>query len=250
MTDRSGLKLTDGSDPGDSTKTERLITSTVNGRPVFKVMAELPMALTLKNTLVLRNGRNNLYFKCKRNFNVSRKISRLNGVKDFKTCCSSSNSGSRHTKIEENQLVTSRRNLVISSSGIAVTSILSGLPTYAAVTETQQVPALGQITIPPLPSGSSVELSILDKCGLGVSVYPDFVYHPVGGGGIAKAEDADERRIHVAFDIEKLSIPSVEFSTTSLLGVPLPPPLKIDIVPSKLEGYIDRVSGQVNCCAR
>eukprot|EP00897_Mesotaenium_endlicherianum_P002622 jgi/Mesen1/2388/ME000157S01525 len=101
------------------------------------------------------------------------------------------------------------------------------------------------LQLPACPEGSTVRLSILGKCGLGVSVYPDFVYNPMGGGGEGTATDVGDGRIFIKFDPRTVKIPAVEGSTTTLLGVPLPPPIRIDILPERLEGFIERATGKV-----
>lgn len=82
-------------------------------------------------------------------------------------------------------------------------------------------------------------------CGLGVSRYPDFVYNAEGGGGSGKAEKMEDGRWDVQFDAAEVSIPDVGFHTTTLLGIPLPPPIRIQIVPDSLEGTVDRSTGKV-----
>lgn len=83
-------------------------------------------------------------------------------------------------------------------------------------------------------------------CGLGVSRYPDFVYNAEGGGGSGKAEKMEDGRWQVRFDAAEVSIPDVGFRTTTLLGIPLPPPIRIQIVPDSLEGIVDRSTGKVS----
>ncbi|CAM6099878.1 unnamed protein product [Calypogeia fissa] len=90
-----------------------------------------------------------------------------------------------------------------------------------------------------------VELRTLKGCGLGVARYPDFVYNAEGGGGTGKAEQLADGRIYVHFDAEGLYIPAVCFDTTTILGLPLPPGLKIEVVPKTLEGYVEKSTGKV-----
>eukprot|EP00850_Spirogloea_muscicola_P023919 SM000407S15246 [mRNA] locus=s407:43228:44375:+ [translate_table: standard] len=115
----------------------------------------------------------------------------------------------------------------------------------AAASRCPVLPDVAATPLPQCPEGSTVSLSIGGDCGLGVSVYPDFVYRPVGGGGEGTATDCDGGRIAVTFDAATLNIPSVTSGTTSLLGVPLPPPLRIDIRPQSLSGFVDRDTGKV-----
>lgn len=91
----------------------------------------------------------------------------------------------------------------------------------------------------------SVLLRTTKGCGLGVSRYPDFVYNAEGGGGRGKAVKMEDGRWSVKFDAAEVNIPDVGFRTTTLLGIPLPPPIKIEIVPEFLEGIVDRDTGKV-----
>lgn len=90
-----------------------------------------------------------------------------------------------------------------------------------------------------------VVLRTTKGCGLGVSRYPDFVYNAEGGGGSGKAEQLEDGRWHVEFNAAEVNIPDVGYATTTLLGIPLPPPIRIQIVPDSLEGIVDRNSGKV-----
>jgi hypothetical protein len=49
----------------------------------------------------------------------------------------------------------------------------------------------------------------------------------------------------VDFDVASLYIPAMSSATTRFLGLPLPPFLKIEILPEALHGSIDRTTGQV-----
>ena len=91
-----------------------------------------------------------------------------------------------------------------------------------------------------------VELRTTRGCGLGVSRYPDFVYNAEGGGGSGKAVKMEDGRWRVQFDPAEVNIPDVGFHTTTLLGIPLPPPIRIQIVPESLEGVVDRETGKVS----
>jgi hypothetical protein len=91
-----------------------------------------------------------------------------------------------------------------------------------------------------------VELRTTRGCGLGVSRYPDFVYNAEGGGGSGKAVKLEDGRWRVHFDAAGVTIPDVGFHTTTLLGIPLPPPIRIQIVPDSLEGVVDLETGKVS----
>ncbi|EFJ21511.1 hypothetical protein SELMODRAFT_106927 [Selaginella moellendorffii] len=99
---------------------------------------------------------------------------------------------------------------------------------------------------PASSAAKSVKLETLSGCKLGIAWYPDFAYNADGGGGSAcSVEDLERGRLAVRFDPSSVSIPALSFSTTKLLGLPLPPPLRIEIKPQALEGVIDRHSGKV-----
>uniref|UniRef100_A0A0D9VJG9 Uncharacterized protein n=1 Tax=Leersia perrieri TaxID=77586 RepID=A0A0D9VJG9_9ORYZ len=93
-----------------------------------------------------------------------------------------------------------------------------------------------------------VEFRTRDGCGLGISRYPDFTYNAQGGRGVGVGDGsgADSGTVLVEFDVASLYIPAMSGATTKFLGLPLPPFLKIDILPEALGGSIDCTSGQVD----
>ncbi|CAI7792944.1 unnamed protein product [Closterium sp. NIES-54] len=142
----------------------------------------------------------------------------------------------------------SRRSLVALSSAALTTSLLAPPSTSASPDSTSL--SLGPAVIPPCPPGSTVEIQIGDNCGLGVAIYPDFSYSPggvAGGGGSGTATDLTDGsdRVEIVFDPQTLNIPPLRYDTTRFLGLPLPPPLKIDIAPAALRGYLERSTGKV-----
>ncbi len=90
-----------------------------------------------------------------------------------------------------------------------------------------------------------MELHTHNGCGLGVSRFPDFVYNAEGGGGSGRAIQLPDGCWQVKFEASDINIPTVGYETTTLMGVPLPPPLRIDVIPETLEGIIDKASGKV-----
>lgn len=96
----------------------------------------------------------------------------------------------------------------------------------------------------------TVKFRTLSACKLGISIYPDFEYNAEGGKGtgsgakVAESNLSDE--VSVSFDLETLYIPPLKSATTRFLGLPLPPFLKIDIVPELFSGSINQESGQVD----
>uniref|UniRef100_A0ACD5Z5T5 Uncharacterized protein n=1 Tax=Avena sativa TaxID=4498 RepID=A0ACD5Z5T5_AVESA len=94
-----------------------------------------------------------------------------------------------------------------------------------------------------------VEFLTRDGCRLGISRYPDFAYNAQGGRGVGAGRGASgsaDAAVLVDFDVETLYIPAMSGATTRFLGLPLPPFLKIDILPEVLRGSIDRTTGQVD----
>lgn len=102
----------------------------------------------------------------------------------------------------------------------------------------------------PETDAQSVKFKTLGGCKLGISRYPDFEYNADGGTGTGterKIGDGDSNgEISVGFDVKTLYIPPLMSATTRFLGLPLPPFLKIDIVPELFEGIINQKSGQVD----
>lgn len=102
----------------------------------------------------------------------------------------------------------------------------------------------------PKPDVYTVNFKTLGGCKLGISRYPDFEYNAQGGTGTGtctKAKDSsDLNTVSVSFDMKTLYIPPLTSGTTKFLGLPLPPLLKIDIVPELFQGTIDQDSGKVD----
>ncbi|XP_059629365.1 uncharacterized protein LOC132271886 [Cornus florida] len=102
----------------------------------------------------------------------------------------------------------------------------------------------------PKTDSYSVKFETLSGCKLGISRYPDFEYNAEGGRGTGTGtkiiDDDFDGEISVCFDLKALYIPPLMSSTTRFLGLPLPPFLKIHIVPELLQGRIDRESGKVD----
>ncbi|KAM1183634.1 hypothetical protein COP2_001948 [Malus domestica] len=96
----------------------------------------------------------------------------------------------------------------------------------------------------------TVNFKTLSACKLGIARYPDFEYNAEGGAGTGSATEVTESNsngdVLVSFDIGRLYIPPLESATTKFLGLPLPPFLKIDIVPEFFSGSINPESGQVD----
>lgn len=91
---------------------------------------------------------------------------------------------------------------------------------------------------------NQIGMRSLESSQLAVSVYPTFTYDASGGGGIAQAQDLGGGRLHVTFDADTLYIPDVNYKTAKFMGAPMVPPFRIKIKPVKLEGEINRSTGE------
>ena len=94
---------------------------------------------------------------------------------------------------------------------------------------------------------SQLQLTTLDGCGLAIGGYPRFRYDASGGTGLASLGPLGGDGFQsVRFETSSLQIPDLEFGTTRVLGLPLPPGLRIAIVPERLEGSLNASSGAVH----
>ncbi len=96
-------------------------------------------------------------------------------------------------------------------------------------------------------------LHTLAGCGLVIGAYPRFRYDARGGVGVGWLAEGDGTGSHaLRFDPAALQIPPLHWRTTRFLGLPLPPGLGITIHPQRLEGSLDRATGEValRFCAR
>ena len=102
------------------------------------------------------------------------------------------------------------------------------------------------LQLPP-PILACLHLITEARCGLAIGPYPRFRYDASGGGGIAELEEGGEgggwQTIH--FDPAQLSIPALSWRNTRVLGLPLPPGLRIAIEPEQLQGQWHPSSGEV-----
>ncbi|KAI4378126.1 hypothetical protein MLD38_015654 [Melastoma candidum] len=97
-----------------------------------------------------------------------------------------------------------------------------------------------------------VDFKTMGACKLGIARYPDFEYDARGGTGkgtglalqLSSKDENDE--IPVSFNLETVYIPPLMSTTTKFLGLPLPPFLRIDIIPELFQGSIGRESGKVD----
>ncbi|XP_009787381.1 uncharacterized protein LOC107770827 [Nicotiana tabacum] len=135
------------------------------------------------------------------------------------------------------------------SRHISSFSSLQLKPRISIISSQQQPQSAGAVTETTIPRTGTynVDFKTFEACKLGISRYPDFVYNAKGGSGTGtgkRIESSDE--IAVDFDLEKLYIPPLTSATAKFLGLPLPPFLKIDVVPELLRGYVNQETGKVN----
>ena len=91
-----------------------------------------------------------------------------------------------------------------------------------------------------------MKLKSLDGCRLKIGKYPAFTYNADGGGGTAMfLPSQNNHLLHISFSSKTFSIPPLTSRTTKFLSLPLPPGLKIEMSMDKLEGTIDKKSGEV-----
>jgi len=80
-----------------------------------------------------------------------------------------------------------------------------------------------------------VTLRVWDTSELAVSIYPRFQYNAIGAGGPGVILKQEGTRKTVRFNAEELQIPDLDFQSARVLGIPIPPPLRIKITTKILE---------------
>ena len=91
-----------------------------------------------------------------------------------------------------------------------------------------------------------MELKSLKGCRLTIGSYPPFSYNASGGGGKGTLLPSKKNNIvYLSFASKTFSIPPLTSQNTKFLSLPLPPGLKIEMSMDKLEGTIDKSSGEV-----
>jgi len=91
-----------------------------------------------------------------------------------------------------------------------------------------------------------MQLKSLEGCRLKIGSYPPFDYDASGGGGEATLLPSQKNNIlYLIFSSKTFSIPPLTSQTTKFLSLPLPAGLKIEMFMDKLEGTIDKNSGEV-----
>ena len=91
-----------------------------------------------------------------------------------------------------------------------------------------------------------MQMKSLKGCQLKIGSYPAFTYNASGGGGKAIVLPSKQNNpLNVSFLSKNFSIPPLTSRTTKFLSLPFPPGLKIEMSMDKLEGTIDKNSGEV-----
>tara|TARA_B100000579_G_scaffold358784_1_gene315278 strand:- start:365 stop:895 length:531 start_codon:yes stop_codon:yes gene_type:complete len=91
-----------------------------------------------------------------------------------------------------------------------------------------------------------MQLKSLEGCRLKIGSYPPFIYNAYGGGGKATLlSNQKDNILYIRFSSNTFSIPPLTSQTTKFLSFPLPPGLKIKMSMDKLEGTIDKNSGEI-----
>lgn len=91
---------------------------------------------------------------------------------------------------------------------------------------------------------TSLQLHTQAGCGLAIGRYPRFRYDAGGGSGRATCSPEGDT-VELVFDPAELRIPPLNWRTTRVLGLPLPPGLQIAIEPLTLAGQLVPASGAV-----
>ena len=91
-----------------------------------------------------------------------------------------------------------------------------------------------------------MQMKSLNGCRLKIGSYPSFNYNASGGGGKATLLPSKKSNLlQVSFSSKTFSIPPLTSKTTKFLSFPLPPSLKIEMSMDKLEGTINKQSGEI-----
>ncbi len=91
-----------------------------------------------------------------------------------------------------------------------------------------------------------MHLKSLKGCRLIIGSFPPFSYNASGGGGkgtLISSKKSDF--LYLSFSSKTFFIPPLTSKTTKFLSLPLPPGLKIEMSMDKLEGTIDKKSGNI-----
>ena len=90
-------------------------------------------------------------------------------------------------------------------------------------------------------------LKSLEGCRLAIGSYPIFHYNATNGGGKAFIVTHSKINIkHLRFNPNTFSIPPLDWKTTRILSIPIPPGIKIVMLMDKLEGKLDTKLGLIS----
>ena len=90
-----------------------------------------------------------------------------------------------------------------------------------------------------------MQLKSLKGCRLTIGSYPPFSYNASGGGGQGTLISNQNNIFYLSFSSKTFYIPPLTYKNTNFLSIPLPPGLKIDMQMDKMEGTVDKSSGEV-----
>ena len=90
-----------------------------------------------------------------------------------------------------------------------------------------------------------MKLTSLKGCRLTIGSYPTFSYNASDGGGQGTLIASQNNIFYLSFSSKTFYIPPLTYKNTKFLSIPLPPGLKIKMHMDKLEGTVDKSSGEV-----
>ena len=91
-----------------------------------------------------------------------------------------------------------------------------------------------------------IRLNSLDNCQLSIGSFPPFIYNAIGGGGNASISSSSQGNdLYMKFQPDKFLIPPLNWKTTKVFSLPMPPGLNISIIMEKLEGSINNKNGDI-----
>ena len=91
-----------------------------------------------------------------------------------------------------------------------------------------------------------MHLKSLKDCELAIGSYPKFKYNATGGGGEGLITSTDESGLlKIDFNPESFVIPPLNWRTTRIMGLPIPPGLEIKVISHHLEGTIEQQKGEI-----
>jgi len=92
-----------------------------------------------------------------------------------------------------------------------------------------------------------MHLKSLNGCELAIGSYPKFQYNATSGGGEGQITSKDDKGVLIiVFNPETFVIPSLNWRTTKILGVPMLPGLEIKVIPQPIKCYIEKQKGIIS----